>query len=229
MKKSDNLESDLKETQIVESWQVNARPWINAIAQKQIASRNRVTNQAICNVVTRLKPKMALDIGCGEGWLTRYLLARGINTVGIDGSYKLIQEARSYSKGEFYCLKYDRLAQKFVERYFDIAIANFSLFGESSVENLLKYIPTKLTSSGSLVIQTLHPKIACGNLPYRDGWRNGSWVGFSSDFTSAFPWYFRTVESWISLISRYGMNLTELIEPIDPATGKAASIIFIAK
>ncbi|QUY46226.1 bifunctional 2-polyprenyl-6-hydroxyphenol methylase/3-demethylubiquinol 3-O-methyltransferase UbiG [Acaryochloris marina] len=218
---------NIKESQVVESWCKNAQPWIDAIRGNQIESRIRVTNQAICEAVTKLAPERALDLGCGEGWLTRYLLSKGIETVGVDASAKLIEEAQSHHISEYYCIEYSAIPLQLMHRQFDVVVANFSLFGDQCVENLLPSIKGMLNDSGSLVIQTLHPKIACGSLPYQDGWRDGSWSGFSSDFTNPAPWYFRTLESWISLLSRYDMQLTEIIEPTDPVTGRIASAIFI--
>jgi len=77
-------------------------------------------------------------------------------------------------------------------------------------------------------VQTLHPVIACGDLPYKDGWRAGSWAGFSDDFTDPAPWYFRTLETWVALIASSGLKLTQIREPIHPKTDKPASILFIA-
>ena len=121
--------SDIKEAQIIKSWDENARPWIDAIKQEQIESRIRVTNHAICNAVTKLKPNNALDVGCGEGWLVRYLISKGIDTVGIDGCSELIEEAKSYSVGEFYCVKYSELDRQLLDRQFDVAITLRVAFG----------------------------------------------------------------------------------------------------
>jgi hypothetical protein len=70
--------------------------------------------------------------------------------------------------------------------------------------------------------------VATADLPYVDGWREGSWAGFSSDFSDPAPWYFRTLESWKRLIADAGFQLLEMREPIHPVTGKPASVIFIA-
>lgn len=78
-------------------------------------------------------------------------------------------------------------------------------------------------------MQTLHPLIAGGDQPYVDGWRSGSWAGFSEDFVRPAPWYFRTLESWIALFTANGWRLEELHEPVHPNTGKPASILFIAR
>jgi hypothetical protein len=73
----------------------------------------------------------------------------------------------------------------------------------------------------------MHPVAACGDAPYRDGWRAGSWAGFNTGFTDPPPWYFRTVASWARLFTDYGLQLDELREPVHPATGKPASLILM--
>lgn len=106
---------------------------------------------------------------------------------------------------------------------------NFSLIGRESTEAVIRATASLLKSTGSLIVQTLHPVVACGDLPYLDGWREGSWAGFSSDFTDPAPWYFRTLESWIALFSDCGFQLNEMRESLLPSTQRPASVIFIAE
>ncbi len=84
---------------------------------------------------------------------------------------------------------------------FDAAVCNFSLLGRESVDSLIAALPRYLGDPGYLIIQTLHPIAACGEQPIEDGWREGSWLGFSSDFNNPAPWYFRTLESLDSAIA----------------------------
>jgi len=85
------------------------------------------------------------------------------------------------------------------------------------------------SEKGALIVQTLHPLVATGDLPYVDGWRTGSWAGFSADFTDPAPWYFRTIESWVRLFSESGFHILEVREPLHPKTQKPASALFIAE
>ena len=78
-------------------------------------------------------------------------------------------------------------------------------------------------------MQTLHPVVANRELAYVDGWRDGSWTGFSGDFVDPPPWYFRTVDNWLALFSAYGFRLRDILEPINPKTGKPSSIIFVSE
>jgi hypothetical protein len=111
----------------------------------------------------------------------------------------------------------------------DVALANFSLIGEASVENLIRRTPTLLAPGGAFVMQTLHPLMACGDAPYVDGWRAGSWAGFSEDFTDPAPWYFRTLESWVRLFISSGLHVVQMHEPLHPTSGRPASVIFVAQ
>lgn len=210
---------------IIEAWFENADPWIVAIQQEQIESRKLVTNQAIIDAVVKQSPNTVLDIGCGEGWLARALQEKNIKVHGVDVVLSLIQQARKASDGEFNVMSYEDIATGSLEDQFDMVVCNFSLLGKESVENLFKTFPTLLNPKGSVVVQTLHPATACGDHPYQDGWRDGSWAGFSSDFKKPAPWYFRTVGSWIELYTKNGLRVTEMREPLHPSTQKATSLI----
>jgi hypothetical protein len=69
--------------------------------------------------------------------------------------------------------------------------------------------------------------VACGDAPYRDGWREGSWDGFNAGFTDPPPWYFRTLGSWVKLYGDHGLQLREVREPVHPKTGKPVSLILV--
>jgi 2-polyprenyl-3-methyl-5-hydroxy-6-metoxy-1,4-benzoquinol methylase len=214
---------------IVESWYKNVAPWTAAVRDGEIASRKQVTDQAIIDALLSCSPSSVLDIGCGEGWLVRELCARNIPVIGVDAVPAFIEAARLAGGGEFNAISYEDIAAGKLDRSVHVAACNFSLLGRESVEALLRAIPSLLEPHGVLIIQTLHPVIACGDLPYEDGWREGTWVGFSADFTDPAPWYFRTMDSWISLFTECGFRLREVREPVNPQTLVPASVIFIAE
>lgn len=218
----------MSDSRIVDSWNTNAAAWTSAVREERIESRNLVTNAAIIDAVMSTRPKTVLDIGCGEGWLARELSARGIAVTGVDVVPSLIDSARVKGGGDFRVASYEEIAAGNLNLRVDAAVANFSLIGKDAVDALLMSMPQLLSPGGSVVIQTLHPVVTCADLPYIDGWREGSWAGFSDDFTDPAPWYFRTLETWTKLIASTGLRLTEIREPVHPATGKPASLIMIA-
>jgi SAM-dependent methyltransferase len=216
----------LSDEKIIESWHANADAWTGAVRAGAIASRKLCTDRAIVDAVIECAPHSAIDIGCGEGWLVRALCERGIQALGVDAIPALVERARA-AGGDFAQLSYAELGNGGLAR-FDAVVCNFSLLGEQSVLDVFAAVPALLNSGGTFIVQTLHPLQACGDQPYVDGWRHGSWDGFSDDFTDPAPWYFRTLESWVRLFERHGLQLKALREPLHPTTGRPASVLFIA-
>jgi len=214
---------------IIDSWMKNAKPWIVAIRDNEIESRSLITNKAIIDAILHKAPKTVLDIGCGEGWLARELTKSGINTLGIDVVPELVDAANQNGGGIFKLVSYEELTQDAVKGKFDIIVCNFSLLGDESVTNIFKHIPYMLNDHGYFIIQTIHPISGCGDFKYEDGWRKGSWSGFSDHFTNPPPWYFRTLETWKTLFQLNGFKLIKTLEPINPKTKNVASIIFVAE
>lgn len=217
-----------KEKHIVDSWMQNAKPWIRAISQKEIESRQLVTNAAIVNTILSKGSLKVLDIGCGEGWLVRALSEAGIEAHGIDVVPELLDEAARLGGGTFQVLSYEALADGIEEQY-DLAVCNFSLLGDTSVNHVFKSVGELLQPNGYFVIQTIHPRNANLEEKYEDGWQEGSWSGFNNQFTNPPPWYFRTLETWKQLFADHGMDLQEIKEPLLPSTDTFASVIFVGQ
>lgn len=221
---------EAREQQIVQSWNANAEPWAQAIQAGSIASRKLVTDAAIVNAVMSVQPQRVLDLGCGEGWLARSLAARGVTVIGVDAVPHLIAKATQFGHGEFHVQEYRAIAER---RWHcdpvDAVVCNFSLLGGESVESMMGAVGGCLGASGHLIVQTLHPLAACGEHPYQDGWREGSWRGFGADFSDPAPWYFRTLESWLAMLRRNGFEVLECREPTAPGAFTPASLILMCR
>jgi|SRR5436190_117700 len=219
----------LSDKKVVDSWLKNAEPWTRAVRAGEIASRRLVTDNAITEAVLATSPRTALDVGCGEGWLARALVERGIQVTGVDVVPELVERARQATPGgDFRVASYEEIARSALQARFDTVVANFSLIGAAVVDDLIAATPDLLNPGGALVIQTLHPAFNAGDR-YESGWRTGSWTGFSDDFVDPPPWYFRTIEDWIGLLVSSRLRVESLREPIHPETGKPASIIFTSR
>ncbi|MFL6673914.1 MAG: class I SAM-dependent methyltransferase [Massilia sp.] len=217
----------MDDAKIIDSWGKNAAPWVTAVRDGEIESRTLATNRAIVEAVLSRTPATGIDIGCGEGWLVRAL--DSVAMLGVDVVPGLIDAARKAGGGEFRVMSYEDIARGQLKLAVDVAICNFSLIGKESVEGLFRAAPSFLRPGGALIVQTMHPLMACGDAPYADGWREGSWTGFNAGFTDPPPWYFRTIGSWTRLFTDNGLRLQEVREPLHPATGKPASIILVGE
>ncbi len=224
------MNDSIQEQQLAASWETNAAAWATVIGQEQIESRRVATNAAIIAAVSALQPKRVLDLGCGEGWLTRALNQAGFATVGVDGSAALIAAAQTMSDAPFRVLAYDMIVAdpSRLDCPYDAIVCNFSLLG-AHLEPLLRALCSALSGGGALVIQTVHPWTAGGNGPYRDGWRTETFDTFGTAFAAPMPWYFRTVSSWITLFQAAGINLVQFIEPTHPDSDNPLSLLLVGQ
>ena len=220
--------SKFSDEQIVKSWHKNVRPWVAAIRDGEIESRLLVTNKAIVDTIVERKPSAVLDVGCGEAWLVRQLCERGIDALGVDVVPEFTVLSEKQGIGRFRILSYEDVSLDKLNETFDVVVCNFSLLGHGSVNHLFQKIPSLLNKGGAFIVQTIHPMFASEEEKYKDGWREGSWSGFSDEFVDPAPWYFRTVESWQALFSENGFASLEIIEPMNPNSKIPASIIFVA-
>ena len=214
--------------QILESWKANAGNWIATIDNADLESRVLVTNDAIVNTVCSYGAHKILDIGCGEGWLTRALRAKGREVYGVDAVPALIENAIA-KDGDFYeTIAYKEMAAGIppAQQPFDAAVINFALIDKEDTEAVINAAPNFLVKNGLLFIQTLHPLSVASAGEYTSGWKPGSWNGMKRNFEQPYPWYFRTLEDWLQLFSQK-FHLAAMKEPVHPETKQPVSLIFI--
>jgi len=211
---------------LIRSWTDNAAAWTEAVRGGRIESRALATNAAILDALLALAPSRVLDVGCGEGWLCRALSGHGIEAVGIDVSAPLVDAARAAGGGRFEVLPYSELASAAASLgRFDALACNFALL-EEDVGPMLADLRSLLAPGGHLVIQTVHPWSACGDEPYRDGWRLEDFSGFGEQaFPEPMPWYFRTLASWLAVLASAGYQVLALREPAHPETARPLSLL----
>ena len=211
---------------LVRSWFENAEAWTRAVRDGLIESRRLATDEAVVAALLESEPGRVLDVGCGEGWLCRTLSARGIEAVGIDVSRPLVDAARAAGGGRFEAMAYEDLADAAPSLgRFDAVACNFALLDED-LAPLLQAVRSLL--GGRLVVQTVHPWGACGEEPYRDGWRLETFEGFGAQvFPEAMPWYFRTLASWQAALATAGFAVQALREPSHPETGRPLSLLMV--
>jgi 2-polyprenyl-3-methyl-5-hydroxy-6-metoxy-1,4-benzoquinol methylase len=216
-------------TKITASWHANANNWIASIDNGEIETRILVTNDAIVNTICAYNIQSILDIGCGEGWLTRSLQTKGIAAFGVDVVSDLVKNAIEKGGNHYAVAGFnDLVTGKYTTgRKTDAVVINFALLDKTDAEVLLKNIKKLMVSGGYVFIQTLHPSAIAQQEPYISGWKEGSWKGLKRDFEQPYEWYFRTLGDWVSLFSEAGLTIRKIEEPLHPQSKSPVSIIFV--
>ena len=199
------------------SWIANASAWTDAVREGRIASRRNGTDAAIIEACHAVPGMRVLDVGCGEGWLSRAIASRGASVIGVDASEPLINAARAAGSATYEVADYELLATRadVVPGPFDLIVLNFALLDEE-ISPLLRNLSARLADGGRLIIQTVHPFVAAGPDGYVDGWREERFTTFGDGFSAPMPWFFRTFASWYKVLIASDLLLSNLREPRAP-------------
>jgi 2-polyprenyl-3-methyl-5-hydroxy-6-metoxy-1,4-benzoquinol methylase len=114
----------------------------------------------------------ALDVGCGDGLLTRALAARGIATLGIDASPKMITLARARA-GANPLLEYrlaDAMTDPLPPSAFDLVVS-VSMAHHAPLERVVPRLFAAVAPGGTLLIQDVTTRRGIRHLPVNAlGW-----------------------------------------------------------
>ena len=114
--------------------------------------------------VKPLSPRLkVLDVGCGPGMFTEFMLDQGVDAAGVDIDHSLVRTAKSRvaqrgSAGHFLVGTVERLPYR--DRVFDVCVANSILEHVQDWEATLQEVTRVLKVGGLLVFYTtnrLHP------------------------------------------------------------------------
>ncbi len=216
-----------KENNIISSWKANSQQWVEVIDNNEIQSRQLITNRAIQEAILAHQPKRVLDVGCGEGWLSRALVEKGIEAIGVDGVEGLIDAAKKKGGAEFQVLEYKDFTPENLQPLgqFDVIVFNYALFGNEIVGRVLKNLKDNLHSGGVIIIQTIHPQHALVADYTEPTWLKENWAGLDRDFQQGYDWYFRPLDAWKKLFDELSYRWMSSSDIRHPQTQDFISII----
>jgi len=171
-----------------------------------------------------------LEVGCGEGRVSRDLAARGHRVIGLDTSPTLLKLAReAYPRGRY--LRADAAALPFAGESFDLVVAYNSLMDVDDMPGSVREAARVLRPGGALCACVTHPMADAGGFESRAGDApfviRGSYLGGRRPFELEverdgqrmhFKGWAYPLEDYFLALEAAGLPLQALREPAVPQT-----------
>ena len=137
------------------AWERNAEAWIRWAREPGHDSYWRFHRDRFLELVPA-PGRLTLDVGCGEGRLSRDLAALGHKVVGIDSSPKVIAAARELSP-ELEFVEADATDMPIEDESVDLAVAFMSLMDIDDMPGATQELARVIEPGGQLALAIVHP------------------------------------------------------------------------
>jgi SAM-dependent methyltransferase len=209
-------------------WEANARWWQEGFSE----GADPEYEEQILPLAAELLAgaDRVLDIGCGEGQISRLAVAGGASTViGIDPTWAQVQEAAQRGGGAVYA-RAGAAALPFADASFDAAIACLVFEHIEEVDAAIAEVARVLVGGGRFLFFLNHPLLQTPNSGWIDDqildppeqyWRIGPYLEESFTIEEVekdvfIPFIHRPLSRYVNALADNGLLLSRMLEPAPP-------------
>jgi ubiquinone/menaquinone biosynthesis C-methylase UbiE len=205
-----------------------------------LASENGATRMLLSTLAEcldeRLSGARVCDLCCGEGYVGRYLLARGSReVVGIDSSSALIEVARRRAKAPELTYRIDDAhgLDTVADGEFDVVVSQMAMMDVADHQAMFTAVRRILVPGGAFVFSMLHPCFEGRPFHVRDAppyvldesghpiayavrryATEGFWDSGGDGVRGRMGSYHRTLSTYVNDLISSGFTLERLVEPL---------------
>lgn len=166
----DNDTNPSNSSQVIQGWDKVANKysdWLDGGSDLMGKAFTTIVTENILDLVGEINGKRVLDLGCGEGYLSREMTHKGATVYGIDGSEQMIKIANAKSdqmnktldnkiKIEY---KVGDITKRlpYEDRQFDLVVCNMVLMDICEITKVIKDVIRILKKNGRFLFSIVHP------------------------------------------------------------------------
>ena len=170
-----------------------------------------------------------LDIGCGEGQVTRRLASHNSNVLGLDATWAQISVAASRANGDAY-VRGSAVALPFRDHVFDAALACLVFAHIAEMHHAIEEVTRVLRPTGRFVLMLNHPLTQTPGSgwvedhmhdPPSHYWRIGQYLVEQETIEEVelgvhIPFIHRPLGAYVNALADNGLRVERMLEPAPP-------------
>ena len=185
---------------------------------------------AIRSLLTDVTGRRALDMGCGTGTMSRWLIEQGAaNVKGVDVSERMLEKAMAVPNPQIEYMRRPAEELSFPQGSFDLVVSSLMFHYIDDLRTVLVSIRKWLSPGGMLVFSTEHPILTSAQGIYADRWvrddadsNNLAWKvdHYTTEGPRVSRWfvdgvvrYHRKLSTLINWLIEAGFRIAHLLEP----------------
>ncbi len=142
-------------------WNKVAKFWNEEAGDEGVSHQKLDIDPVLLQIIGDVKNKNILEIGCGNGYLSRLLAKRGAKITAVDISSEFIKIATKREKatplGIVYLIRNVASLHGLKDSHYDLVISNMCLMDVADIENAIKNISRVIKKNGNFVFSLTHP------------------------------------------------------------------------
>jgi ubiquinone/menaquinone biosynthesis C-methylase UbiE len=229
----------MKNSPSPDHWSQQAIAWAKNIREGMDVFRDLYSLPAFLEFIGNIRDKHILDVGCGEGYNSRFFAKQGARVVAVDLSSEMIKLAQEEEEKTHLGIQYFQASWTdlsiFKDHSFDFVVSTMALMDGPGYEKALKEFHRVLKPQGNLYFSVTHP---CFLTPGYSNLKNKNGISthrLVNNYFKEGPWeftwqlaknpdksdgqtvtsinYHRTLSTYINHLIEAGFTLCKIQEP----------------